>query len=536
MTQTEFIGKTARILHRAPGGFMRHIIAAAAIAIAFSVSAGTITSIDHPTIQAGSGEYFMTVTGVDLGDQFLYDGPTGRTLLDVNAVDGRGTVICWIPLDIVNTPGTYSLTVTGRAGDSGPVTFHVVKPGQPSLSLHLPEVLVATAKSRLGTRISYEFSVTGGDGEGGAKCDPVSGSTFPFGTSFIKCFAEDLSGGSASGEIQVNVWDGTAPVLTVPTSFEIPSEGDRGATVKYEVFASDAIDGELKPACSHESGAFLPNGRTVIRCEAIDLALNPAYGEFAVMVMPQDTGKLQLSLPADMLVQATNEFGAVVEYEVSAFGSADPDPVVECTPAAGNFFVVGETKVLCTAEDDFGSRVEGAFLVTVEAGSLKLEDVAAEATSHEGAVVVFEPELPESGEALVCSHDSGAFFAMGTTSVSCRSGSLSGSFDVTVADTVAPHIFGVRTVPGLIDSDQRVAVRVEVDAADAVDAMPRCRVSAIHGGEGHVTSDLTVSLRSGKGSASDFRLQITCTDKAGNRSAEDVPFLLGSGRWKATGN
>lgn len=504
---------------------MRNTIAAAVFLIAFSASAGTITSIDHPTIVADSGEYFMTVTGTGLGDRFLYDGPTGRTIVEVGADDGLGHVVAWIPLEIVNTSGTYSLSVLGGTGDTQPVTFRVLRPGRPKLSLHLPDVLLALAKTRLGTGIKYNVSVTGGEGQPTVNCDPVSGSTFPFGSSWIKCIATDLAGDRATGEIQVNVWDGVAPKITLPTSFEVESEDERGAFPKFEVSAYDDIDGELKPVCSNESGSFFPNGRTVVNCEAIDESLNPVSGSFEVMVRPRDPGKLGLKVPDDIYVTSDNGFEAIVEYTVEAYGSADPDPVIECSVASGSAFSIGDTKVYCIATDDFDNRAEGGFVVVVKDGGLGMKDVTVEATTEEGASASFEA-APEFTETLKCSHESGAFFAMGTTAVTCESGKRSSRFNVIVADTVAPHIGRVRTIARDADAEQRVAVDVEVESLDAADAMPRCSVYSIEGGEGRVTSDLSVSLRGDRENAREFRLQVSCVDKAGNRATETVPVRL----------
>jgi hypothetical protein len=509
---------------------MRTTLAAVVLLFALSATAGTITSIDNPTIPVKGGEYFMTVTGTDLGTEFVYDGPSGRTVIDVTSDNGLGTsAVAWIPQEVINTPGTYSLTITGRNGVSGPVTFRVLKPGLPDLTLHLPEVLVAYAKTRAGAGIKYEVSVTGGEGTPEVGCDPGSGSVFPFGTSWIKCFAVDQSGRRATGEIQVNVSDIVPPVLKVPQSFELSSEDDRGAYLKFDVSAFDEIDGEVKPVCLPESGAFIPNGRTTVKCSAEDASLNPASAAFEVMVQPRDTGKLQLSVPSETIAYSgENKLGTFVEYKVEAYGSADPDPVIDCAPASGDFFEVGETKVVCTAVDDFDQRAEAAFVVTVKEGDgFRLADVSAEASSPAGANVTYELDRPEGAQSLQCSHESGALFPMGITTVECHSGTARGSFTVNVSDTIAPHIASVRTTPDAADAEQRIPVRVEVNAFDVADAMPRCSVMSIDGGDGRLTSELSVSLRPALDAATEVRLQVSCIDRAGNRAFESVPVRIG---------
>lgn len=509
---------------------MRNALGAVMMLITVSVMAGSVASLDPASINVQSGEYFLTANGTGLGSTFVFNGPAGNFEIDTTFTDPSGNVTGWIPLEIVYTPGTYSLVVKGGTGDSAPVTFQVLKPGRPPLRLHLLELLTAVAKSRLGTPIKYEVSVTGGDlNTATIKCDPASGSTFPYGTSSIRCSATDLDGGRDEGIIPVTVWDATPPVLSVPKSFEVATDVPEGAYVKYDVAATDDIDDVLRVNCLPESGKLFVPGRTTVTCEATDSALNPSYASFQVMVRPRDIGKLQIKVPADFKVTAQSKEGAIVEYEVTAYGSADPDPVVTCTPASGTDFKMGSNKVYCVATDDFDQRAENGFVVDVVEGALLLKDVTEEATSPEGADVPFETK-PEGWTAeITCSQDSGSRFAIGATSVDCQSKDargreVKGSFTVTVADTIAPHIAAVRLIPGTAGAEQNVAVQVEVDAIDAADAMPRCSVSSIEGGNARITSDLALSAPKD----ADLRIQVSCVDSAGNRATEGIALRLGT--------
>ncbi|MEO8381624.1 MAG: HYR domain-containing protein [Acidobacteriota bacterium] len=518
---------------------MRQALGAMMMLIAVNAMAGSVSSLSPASVNVMSGEYFIAVNGSGLGHRLIFDGPAGHYEVDTTYTDPSGNVTGWIPQEVINTYGTYSLVVQGGTGDSVPVTFRVLKPGRLPLNLHLPELLVAISKGRLGAGIKYDVSFTGGDeATATIKCDPPSGFTFPFGKSLIRCSAADLEGGRAEGEISVNVWDATPPVLSLPKSFEIAADSLEGAYVKYDVSASDDIDDALKVICLPDSGKVFVPGRTTVACETADSSLNPAYGSFEVMVRPKDTGKLELKVPDDFKVTTDNKEGAFVTYEVTAFGSADPDPVVTCSPESGSFFKMGSNKVICSAIDDFDQRAENGFTVDVVEESLLLKDVNAEASSPSGADVSFDSK-PEGWTAEVtCSQESGSLFAMGNTTVDCTSKNprgrlVKGSFTVTVADTIAPHIAGVRFVQGLADADQNVAVNVEVDAIDAADAMPRCSVSGIEAGSARITSDLTLSGRTN----ADLRVQVSCADSAGNRTTETYPLRVGpAGRHRATTN
>lgn len=73
----------------------------------------------------------------------------------------------------------------------------------------------------------------------------------------------------------------------------------------------------------------------------------------------------QLSLPADILSEATSVSGAVVSFDAEATDDVDGAVPVDCTPASGDTFPLGTTQVECTATDQAGNRATGSFNVTV---------------------------------------------------------------------------------------------------------------------------------------------------------------------------
>jgi hypothetical protein len=515
---------------------MRTAYAVAVFLLSCSAFGGTITSLNPPSIPYRGGEFFLTINGSSLGDRVIFEGAPGTFELETSA-SGTGYVISWIPQEIVNDPGTYTVHVSGRDGDSNRVGFTVTKPGRPLLQLHLPELLAVPARSREGAGIKYEVSMTGPDPAGTTiKCDPPSGSLFKFGTSRITCIASDTLGNDDRGQIDVTVWDGTPPVLELPKSFELPGDDERGAYVKYSARGFDEIDGELATTCLPESGSYFPNGRTTVNCETADLSLNPSSGSFEVMVQPKDIGRLELKVPEKVVEATTDGYGAAVSFEVIAYGSADPDPVVECNPASGSYFELGTSKVYCVAQDDFGQRAEGGFVVeVVERLGLKLPDVSAEAMSPSGTAVTWEAAAENWTSSITCTPGSGALFSLGATAVECESTDdrgrrAIGTFKVNVADTIAPHIGRIRTNAGAANGEV-VPLQVAVEAIDAADAMPRCSVSTLtaEGGDAfdwRIKGDLEVEIRAGANRP--FRLQVSCVDASGNRSNGSVPVSLGN--------
>jgi hypothetical protein len=513
-----------------------------ALLFSLSVLAGTITSVSPATMQVSSGERFITVSGsgFSASDTLVFDGPAGRFSIEVSAIDHSGAVTGWIPLEIVHRSGVHSVYVQSWNGDSAPVTFTVSKPGRLPLKLHLPESLTALARSREGTGIKYDVTISGGDGSGVTiNCSPSSGSMFPYGASKISCSAFNENGERDDDTVPVHVWDGTPPVLKLPGSFEVEADDEKGAYVKYDVSAGDDIDGELPVKCDFESGSQFANGRTRVTCEAVDAAANPSYGSFDVFVKPRDEGRLELTVPEKASAESQDKYGAEVFYEVLAYGSADPDPVVTCSPESGSYFKLGDTKVGCMAVDDFGARAEATFIVTVYERGLMVRDIDVEATSANGADVSFDPRPDAEWQAaVVCTPESGSLFAFGVTDVECNSTDgngekVSAGFKVNVADTTAPHIENVQGVIGSLDPERGVIpVELNVETIDAGDNAPQCAIAGLTSDtpmQWQARSALALDLV-GENAGRAFRVQVSCVDSAGNRSTINVPLAIGKGR------
>jgi|GEM_PF-2432249 len=80
----------------------------------------------------------------------------------------------------------------------------------------------------------------------------------------------------------------------------------------------------------------------------------------------QDDAAPVLSAPASVEVTATGVDGAVVEYDAAtAVDDVDGEVPVECVPASGQTFPLGETAVTCSATDAAGQAGSAEFTVNV---------------------------------------------------------------------------------------------------------------------------------------------------------------------------
>jgi RNA polymerase sigma factor (sigma-70 family) len=187
--------------------------------------------------------------------------PVGTTTVRCTAVDAHGN----------------------RARGSSAVTVADTKP--PALAL--PDRLSAEATGPTGASLEYRATASDGvDGGLTPTCSPASGSTFPLGTTTVRCTARDAHGNDATGAFDVSVVDTTQPALTLPADRTVQATSAAGAQVAYTASAEDRVDGSITPSCSPASGSTFGVGSTTVTCTARDAHGNTATGSFGVQVTP----------------------------------------------------------------------------------------------------------------------------------------------------------------------------------------------------------------------------------------------------------
>jgi predicted extracellular nuclease len=156
--------------------------------------------------------------------------------------------------------------------------------------------------------------------------------------------------------------------VNVPADHTAEAAGPDGAVVSYEApSATDNLDTAVVVACSPVSGSLFPLGNTGVTCSAQDAAGNPAEASFTVSVV--DTTAPVLTVPGDITGEATSADGRVVSFTATATDAVTTSPAVDCTPASGSTFAVGDTVVTCAAADAAGNVATGTFTVTVTSTS-----------------------------------------------------------------------------------------------------------------------------------------------------------------------
>lgn len=344
------------------------LVAALFFLIASSAFAGTITSLSPNSFKVNSGEYFITVYGTAPGNTLVFDGPAGHFERAVSATF-TGSVVGWVPEDIVAKSGTHSLKVRDASGiETNSLSFTVVGIKFFPLALLTPEVMLIQPDTREGAFVKYDvFAVGGDDPNPVVDCTVKSGDFFKMGVTRVSCTASNTSGERASASFDINVADRVGPVVTVPGDIRIAAKSNEGAAYDFSAKADDAIYGAMPVDCAPKSGSIFRVGRTTVTCTSYDLDSNAGNSSFFVDVIgPNGTpSPLTLVFPPAVLVPAKDPRGEVVSYKVTVKGTKDPNPVVTCSPKSDSLFPLGSTTVQCEAVDVDGAWGQGTFDVQV---------------------------------------------------------------------------------------------------------------------------------------------------------------------------
>jgi hypothetical protein len=198
--------------------------------------------------------------------------------------------------------------------------------------------------------------------------------------------------------------------------------------------ADDLVSGNLPVTCTPAPGSTFALGINTVTCSATDAAGNTGQATFTIEV--QDQTKPEVTVPADIVEEATGPNGATVNYfGVDATDDVDGPLTATCSKAAGTVFPIGTTTVTCSATDAGGNKGDNNFTVTVQdtlAPKLTVSvNKTATATSANGATVAYTAatatDIVDGSVAASCDKASGSVFPLGTTTVTCTATDATGN-------------------------------------------------------------------------------------------------------------
>lgn len=282
------------------------------------------------------------------------------------------------------------------------------------------------------------------DGAVEVSCNHKSNGVFPVGKTIVSCSATDKAGNEATGTFVVNVENTTPPTITVPGNIVTTATSQLGSVVTYSSpTAVDIVDGTVPVICDKKSDSIFVIGTTTVTCTASDSSGNKDYKTFTVTVQNVPP---TIITPGNEIVEATSEKGARVTF------NAHSNDEVTCSPASGSEFPIAMTTVTCKALNKEGEAATKSFTVTVRDTIPPVlyvpNSLSATATSASGAIVTWTVSAHDNVDgnvAVVCNHDSGSTFKIGTTTVSCTASDRSGnrasrSFQVIITSPSCPGI------------------------------------------------------------------------------------------------
>lgn len=318
------------------------------------------------------------LTGDGRGDIAAASTAVGRVIILVAGTGGGSTFVNSAELDAADfMPSSYVQPLTAGDVDNDGRTdllfatdrvllIRSIPDSVPPV-LSLPANRVVEATSAAGAKVSFFVSAADAvDGSIVPQCTPAANSQFQLGTTTVTCTAKDSWDNVATGTFTVTVVDTKPPVLTLPSAITVDASASNGAIVTFHATAADLVSGNVAVACLPPSGTLFGNGTTAVRCSATDAAGNTSSGDFNVTVnATADLVAPVLSLPANLLVEATSPAGATVTWVATALDAKDGPVTVSCTPPSGSTFAPGTRSVVCTAADVAGNTATGSFTVTV---------------------------------------------------------------------------------------------------------------------------------------------------------------------------
>jgi Ca2+-binding RTX toxin-like protein len=240
---------------------------------------------------------------------------------------------------------------------------------------------------------------------------------------------------------------------------------------------------------------FATDGPHTIRLTAVDK--RAAAGAYTVssdrFVLIADT-KPPVVTVADVETEATGPAGAIVTFDATAVDDKDGAVSVTVTPPSGSTFPLGVSTVTATATDFAGNLGTGIFVVNVvdtTPPELSVpEDITAEATSPQGAVVEFTVtahDLVRGDVPVTTDFPSGSTFGLGRWIVSAHASDgpdnniASSAFVIDVVDTTPPAL----SLPGHLvieaTGPEGAAVAFASSAQDLVSGSVPVTLSATSG-------------------------------------------------------
>jgi probable HAF family extracellular repeat protein len=289
----------------------------------------------------------------------------------------------------------------------------------------------------------------------------------------------------------------TPPVITITAPANLTTNA-AGASVAFAATSTDAeddtntlaaaiqwtssLDGLIGVGATFSTTALTPGAHVITATVTDSGGLSDATNiSLTITAAPGDTTPPVITVPSNIVAQATGPGGETVNFTTSAFDAVDGVVPTTNNPASGSLFPLGVTVVNVSAGDAVGNVAFTNFTVTVVD---TLPPVFSGATNHVreatgpgGVVVTFTVlanDLVSGAVTVTNTPPSGGVFPLGVTVVNSTASDAAGNlgatnFTVTVVDTTAPVFSGLSNVTQEATGPTGAVVTFSVLANDLVD-------------------------------------------------------------------
>ncbi|MDQ3673436.1 MAG: HYR domain-containing protein, partial [Gemmatimonadota bacterium] len=200
---------------------------------------------------------------------------------------------------------------------------------------------------------------------------------YPAGVTTIEWSVIDAGGLKAVANQKISINDKQNPSIVAPASLSVGNDAglgsavvDAGSAVAEDNCANPSVEGVRSDAAAL-SAPFMV-GVTKITWTALDAAGNSAVAEQLITV--RDVEAPVVGSLSNILVDATNTFGAVVNFSATASDNVLVTSI-SCSRESGSVFPAGDTHVVCTARDAAGNEGSGSFVVHVRGAAEQLAEM-----------------------------------------------------------------------------------------------------------------------------------------------------------------
>jgi hypothetical protein len=172
-----------------------------------------------------------------------------------------------------------------------------------ALVLTCPGTQYSVEKSLLGTPLYFTFpTMSGGCGDYTLDCTPISGTSFPRGSTSVVCNGADSCGNSATCSFIVQINEAPPVTLTCPADITRYTTSSGGLPVTFDSPSAGGGCDNPTVVCTPSSGSTFPIGSTLVTCTASDTCLHTNTCSFKVniikeLLVPTATYTLQAPPP-----------------------------------------------------------------------------------------------------------------------------------------------------------------------------------------------------------------------------------------------